>query len=145
MPRVLRTLILIMLFSAASAAKLCAQAIPYERPVTTAPQQESIGGNYKTPEVQKPLPRGWWLSILDVVLMGAAMGAAVWIVIKRRKRSCNLFPSRGSNQRLRDGTDGRRAGSGSGFRGTALRGIEEMGLRTWAEERSGYCQGGVGT
>jgi len=76
-----------MLFSAASAAKLCAQAIPYERPVTTAPQQESIGGNYKTPEVQKPLPRGWWLSILDVVLMGAAMGAAVWVVIKRRKRS----------------------------------------------------------
>jgi NosR/NirI family transcriptional regulator, nitrous oxide reductase regulator len=87
MPRVLRTLILFMLVSAAPAAKLCAQAIPYERPVTTAPQQESIGGNYKTPEVQKPLPRGWWLAVLDMVLLGAAMGASVWIVIRRRKRS----------------------------------------------------------
>jgi NosR/NirI family transcriptional regulator, nitrous oxide reductase regulator len=87
MPRALRTLIFIMLFSAAPAATMCDQAIPYERPVTTAPQEESIGGNYKTPEVQKPLPRGWWLAVLDVVLMGAAMGASVWIVTRRRKRS----------------------------------------------------------
>jgi NosR/NirI family transcriptional regulator, nitrous oxide reductase regulator len=86
MPRALRTLMFMMLLGAAPAATLCAQALPYERPVTTAPQQETIGGNYKTPEVQKPLPRGWWLQVLDVVLLGAAMCASVWIVIKRRKR-----------------------------------------------------------
>jgi NosR/NirI family nitrous oxide reductase transcriptional regulator len=87
MPRALRTLTLIMLLSAVRPVPLCAQAIPYERPVETAPQEETIGDNYKTPEVQKPLPRGWWLEVLDVVLLGAAMAAAVWIVIKRRKRS----------------------------------------------------------
>jgi NosR/NirI family transcriptional regulator, nitrous oxide reductase regulator len=75
-----------MLLCAAPSLRLYAQAIPYERPVTTAPQEDSIGGNYKTPEVQKPLPRGWWLQVLDVVLLAAAMGASVWIVTKRRKR-----------------------------------------------------------
>jgi NosR/NirI family nitrous oxide reductase transcriptional regulator len=86
MPRVLRTL-MFMILCAAPGASLCAQNIPYERPVETAPQEETIGDNYKTPEVQKPLPRGWWLEVLDMVLLGAAMGASVWIVVKRRKRS----------------------------------------------------------
>ncbi len=85
MPRALRALSVVVLLLAAAAA-LCAQAIEYSRPVETAPQQETIGGGYKTPAVQKPLPRGWWLDILDVVLLCAAMGASVWIVIKRRKR-----------------------------------------------------------
>jgi NosR/NirI family transcriptional regulator, nitrous oxide reductase regulator len=91
MPRVLRTLIFIMLLSAAPAANLCAQSIPYERPVTTAPQENTIGGKYKTPEVQKPLPRGWWIEVLDMVLLGAAMGVSVWIVTKRRKRSWLVY------------------------------------------------------
>lgn len=65
---------------------LCAQAVQYERPAETAPQEDRIGDGYKTPPVQKPLPRGWWLDILDVVLLGAAMGASVWIVVKHRKR-----------------------------------------------------------
>ncbi len=33
-----------------------AQAIQYERPVDVAPQEKTIGGGYKTPAVQKPLP-----------------------------------------------------------------------------------------
>lgn len=63
-----------------------AQSIPYSRPVETAPQEKTIGGGYHTPAVQKPLPRQYWLQVLDVVLLAAAMGASVWIVLKRRSR-----------------------------------------------------------
>ena len=63
-----------------------AQAIPYTRPVETAPQQDAIGGGYRTPAVQRPLPRDYWLQVLDVVLLGAAMGISVWLVLKRRSR-----------------------------------------------------------
>ncbi len=86
MPGSLRMPMLAILFCLGLAAPLAAQAIPYERPVETAPQEDTIGGGYRTPEVQKPLPRGWWLDVLDVVLLGAAMGAAVWIVLRRRSR-----------------------------------------------------------
>ena len=51
-----------------------AQAIQYERPVETAPQQKTIGGGYVTPDVQKPRPRRYWLQVLDVVLLAVAMG-----------------------------------------------------------------------
>ncbi len=77
---------------AAAALALClapsaaAQALPYERPVDRAPQEQSIGGGYKTPDVQRPIPRAYWLEIADVVLLAAAMGAAVWIVVRRRSR-----------------------------------------------------------
>ena len=63
-----------------------AQAIPYQRPVDTAPQADSIGGGYKVPPVQKPLPRDYWLQVLDVVALAAAMGVSVWLVLKRRSR-----------------------------------------------------------
>lgn len=63
-----------------------AQSLPYSRPVETAPQENTIGGGYKTPTVQKPLPRDYWLQIADVVLLGAAMGVSVWLVLKRRSR-----------------------------------------------------------
>src|SRR5512138_1774889 len=63
-----------------------AQAIQYERPVDTAPQEKSIGGGYKTPTVQKPLPRSAWLEVLDVVLLAAALSISVWIVLYRRNR-----------------------------------------------------------
>ena len=63
-----------------------AQAIPYQRPVDTAPQADTIGGGYKTPPVQKPLPRDYWLQLVDVAALAAAMGAAVWLVLRRRSR-----------------------------------------------------------
>ncbi len=62
------------------------QAIQYERPVETAPQEEDIGGGYVTPEVQKPQPRAYWHEVLDVVLLAAALGIAVWLVVWRRSR-----------------------------------------------------------
>lgn len=74
---------LILLFAAHAAG----QAIPYERPVQVAPQEESIGGGYVTPPVQKPKPRAYWLEVLDVGLLAAAMGVAVWLVLYRRSRN----------------------------------------------------------
>lgn len=63
-----------------------AQAVEYTRPVETAPQENSIGGGYRTPAVQKPLPRDYWFQIFDVVLLAAAMGVSIWLVLKRRSR-----------------------------------------------------------
>jgi len=69
-----------------TSARGLAQSIQYERPVQTAPQENTIGGGYKTPAVQKPLPRDYWLQVLDVVLLAAAMGISIWIVLTRRSR-----------------------------------------------------------
>jgi len=63
-----------------------AQSVQYERPVQTAPQENTIGGGYKVPPVQKPLPRDYWLQVLDVVMLVTAMSVSVWIVLKRRSR-----------------------------------------------------------
>lgn len=63
-----------------------AQDIHYERPVDRAPQEKDIGGGYQTPPVQKPLPRSQWIEVFDVFLLAAAMGASVWIVVKKRNR-----------------------------------------------------------
>ncbi len=71
-------------------ARASAQAVPYDRPVEVAPQQETIGGGYLTPDVQKPRPREYWLEVLDVVLLGFAMGVAVWLVVTRRSRRSAL-------------------------------------------------------
>jgi len=65
---------------------LPAQTVPYQRPVETAPQPDSIGGGYRIPVVQKPLPRAYWLQILDVALLAAAMGVSIWLVLARRSR-----------------------------------------------------------
>jgi NosR/NirI family transcriptional regulator, nitrous oxide reductase regulator len=73
-----------------------AQSIQYERPVQTAPQENTIGGGYKTPPVQKPLPRQYWLQVLDVVLLAGAMGVSVWLVLSRRSRKWLLALSIGS-------------------------------------------------
>ena len=63
-----------------------AQTIDYQRPVETAPQADAIGGGYQTPAVQKPLPRDYWLQVLDVAALAAAMGISVWLVLQRRSR-----------------------------------------------------------
>jgi NosR/NirI family nitrous oxide reductase transcriptional regulator len=76
--------------------RLAAQAIPYSRPVETAPQAQTIGGGYQTPAVQKPLPRDSWLQMLDVVMLAAAMGISVWLVLKRRSRKWAIALTIGS-------------------------------------------------
>jgi NosR/NirI family transcriptional regulator, nitrous oxide reductase regulator len=73
-----------------------AQSVPYQRPVETAPQADTIGGGYKTPDVQKPLPRDYWLQVLDVLLLAAAMGISVWLVLKRRSRKSAVALTIGS-------------------------------------------------
>jgi len=75
-----------LLLCLATAPGLAAQAIPYSRPVETAPQPETIGGGYHTPAVQKPLPRDSVLQVLDVAILAAAMGISIWVVIRRRNR-----------------------------------------------------------
>ncbi len=75
-------LLLGLLWSAAAYS----QAIPYHRPVETAPQEEDIGEGYVTPEVQKPQPRSYWLEVLDVLLLAVALAVAVWLVLYRRSR-----------------------------------------------------------
>lgn len=67
-------------------APLFAQAVPYQRPVDEAPQEKTIGGGYRTPAVQKPLPRSQWLQIVDVFVLAAAMALSSWLVLKRRNR-----------------------------------------------------------
>ena len=73
-----------------------AQAVPYQRPVETAPQPDTIGGGYKTPAVQKPLPRDYWLQVMDVLLLAAAMCISVWLVLARRSRKWLVALSIGS-------------------------------------------------
>jgi hypothetical protein len=72
------------------------QGVQYDRPVQVAPQQESIGDGYVTPDVQRPRPRQYWLELLDVVLLAVAMGLAVWLVVRQRSRPGALALSVGS-------------------------------------------------
>lgn len=80
----------LILFVFLTPAPAAAQAVPYERPIEVAPQQETIGGGYVTPDVQRPRPREYWLQVLDVVLLAVAMGIAVWLVVSRRSRKWAL-------------------------------------------------------
>ena len=84
--RALASFLFTLLLCLASVRVAPAQAIPYQRPVETAPQPDTIGGGYKTPPVQKPLPRDYWLQVMDVALLAAAMGVSVWLVLARRSR-----------------------------------------------------------
>ena len=43
--------------------------------------------------MQKPKPRPYWLEVLDVVLLAAAMGVALWLVLSRRSRKWVLVLS----------------------------------------------------
>ena len=85
-PERLPVLAAIVFLLLACAGGASGQAIEYERPVETAPQEEDIGEGYVTPEVQKPLPRSYSLEVLDVILLAVAMGIAVWLVLSRRSR-----------------------------------------------------------
>lgn len=68
------------------AASTAALAIDYSRPVNAAPVEKDIGGGYKTPPVQVPLPRaGWWL-LVDVLALAGSLGLVTWIVLVQRSR-----------------------------------------------------------
>lgn len=93
---VLGVILLVLSFAALAPQHASAQAVQYDRQVDVAPQPEAIGGGYATPAVQKPRPRSYWLEIADVVLLGGAMGLAIWLVIRRRSRPLALALSVGS-------------------------------------------------
>ena len=79
-------LVAVLSFTLLPVRSAVGQAIQYERPVEAAPQEKDIGAGYVTPDVQKPRPRDYWLQILDVILLAAALGLSVWIVVGRRSR-----------------------------------------------------------
>ena len=64
--------------------------VPYSRPVDLAPDEEAIGEEYETPDVQRPLPRSVRWQIFDLALLAAALGAGAWIVLGRRDRAAAL-------------------------------------------------------
>jgi len=82
----LAAVLALLLLALSPSATVLAQGVQYERPVETAPQEETIGGGYSTPPVQKPRPRAYWLEILDVVVLAAALAVNVWLVLSRRDR-----------------------------------------------------------
>jgi NosR/NirI family nitrous oxide reductase transcriptional regulator len=82
------------LFSGVSRAP--AQGLQYQRQAQTAPQPDTIGGGYRVPEVQRTPPRQYWLQVLDVVMLAAAMGISVWLVLKRRSRKWVVALAAGS-------------------------------------------------
>ena len=75
-------LLLLMLGAAPSVA----QQLDYERQVEVAPNDETIGEGYETPEVQRPRPRAVAWQIFDVALLGLALGLAAWLGLWRRHR-----------------------------------------------------------
>jgi polyferredoxin len=76
----------LLLLLALDAAPALAQQLQYERPVDTAPSEQTIGQGYVTPQVQRPLPRAVAWQIADVVLLGMALGVAAWFALWRRRR-----------------------------------------------------------
>lgn len=76
-------ILLLALIAGTAAAQ---DPMDYSRPVDVAPTEEVIGEGYVTPEVQRPQPLAPWRQILDLALLGAALGLAAWIALKRRSR-----------------------------------------------------------
>lgn len=70
---------------ATTARRVSAQE--YERPVDVAPAPEDIGAGYTTPEVQRPLPRGFEWQLVDMVLLATWLAASTWLVLRRRSRA----------------------------------------------------------
>ena len=71
MRRILASLPTFLLVAALDAAPALAQHIEYERPVETAPKEETIGEGYATPQVQRPRPRSAAWQRADVALLSA--------------------------------------------------------------------------
>ncbi len=84
--RIVSCLLALLLLAAAGPAA-AQDPIQYDRPVDVAPTDEVIGEGYVTPEVQHPKPLAPWRQVLDLALLGAALAAAAWIVLRRRSRA----------------------------------------------------------
>ena len=76
-----------LLLLALDAGPALAQQYPYERPVDTAPSEKAIGGDYVTPQVQRPRPRAVAWQVADVALLATALGVAAWLALWRRRRA----------------------------------------------------------
>jgi NosR/NirI family nitrous oxide reductase transcriptional regulator len=77
-------LLLALVLTAAPAS--AQQQLQYERPVETAPDEETIGEGYVTPDVQRPHPRSTAREMVDVAVLAAALGLAAWLALRRRQR-----------------------------------------------------------
>ena len=77
----------LVLLAALGVTPALAQQLDYERPVDVAPNDETIGEGYVTPQVQRPLPRAVAWQIADVALLGLALCLAAWLALKQRGRS----------------------------------------------------------
>lgn len=58
----------------------------YSRPVTTAPQPEDIGQDYKLPPVQRTPPRSSWWQAVDVALLAVGLILAAVVAHRWRRR-----------------------------------------------------------
>ncbi len=58
----------------------------YVRETDVVPTDEDIGEGYKTPQVQRPLPRATWWDAVDAVVLAVSLGLSAWIVMRRRNR-----------------------------------------------------------
>lgn len=59
-------------------------------------QPPDFGGSYSFPTPTHPEPRADWLRGLDVALLALALGAAAWLILKRRSRNGVLLLSIGA-------------------------------------------------
>ncbi len=59
----------------------------YQREVDVVPAEDDIGDEYKTPDVQRPLPRAAWWGLVDVAALTVGLGLSTWIVLRRRSRN----------------------------------------------------------
>jgi NosR/NirI family nitrous oxide reductase transcriptional regulator len=81
------TLALLLVVTLGVSLSPAQQKIEYERPVEVAPNEETIGDGYVTPEVQRPLSRAAIWFFVDIGLLVAAMALAAWLALWRRSRT----------------------------------------------------------
>ena len=81
-----RAVLVLLLLAAFVAPQVAAQQIDYARQAEVAPNEETIGEGYVTPEVQHPRPRSAARQLFDVALLALALALAAWLALKVRSR-----------------------------------------------------------
>jgi ferredoxin len=80
-------LLFALLVSSSSVAPIVsAQQLDYARQAEVAPDEETIGEGYVTPEVQRPRPRSAPRQLVDVGLLALGLGLAAWLALRARSR-----------------------------------------------------------